>query len=308
MDDFNTFVSSEAYTKMIAIMDVLSQGRVNTTSTRVGLFETPDTELYCSDCDSESSDTELDVDTAAAIASIINIDNLSSPETEVCIDHKRVTFSKELRQILESGHRALRGIDIGRSEACSLSRCANQIRESKSDNKLCINEDSLTAWVNRATELFCLRASDIRAMKKGEQLEVVLFDRNLGDYMHGTAVNSTYDPIKGCQPAVYTHRSGLSGSLLFPDIKYTNEDFEWEVNGHAVGSRWFWRPLNQYDHSYEDINLKEPDIADAVPVGWRGPCIRKSDALKYLPQSVTHYGTWYDDYVPFRYDNYLTME
>ena len=309
-NDFNAFINSDAYAKMAAVIDTLSQYR--------SLPKVPDLSVIsindesssesCADnqdcCNSESSDNELDPDLVSAIAWII--DDTSSPETEVFIDHKRVTYSKELRCILDSGRKALRGIDISGYASRIVARCVREIRGA--DNKLCIHEDSLTGWVNRATELFHLTAGNIRAMKEGEQLEVVLFDRNLGDYTHGKAAGTTYDPITGCQLAIYTHKFGLSGSLLFPDIADRPDDFVWEVNGYAIGADIFWRPLDGR-WSCGGPNLCEQDaVPDAVPIGWRGPCIRKSNALKYLPRSVMHYDTWYDNYVPFRYSNYLTMD
>lgn len=41
-----------------------------------------------------------------------------------------------------------------------------------------------------------------------------------------------------------------------------------------------------------------------IKVGWRGPAILLSDAKKYMPAKVTHYGTWWDDYATFKYNDY----
>lgn len=167
----------------------------------------------------------------------------------------------------------------------------------------------MTAWANRGAELLGLTAGDIRAMDKGQRLEVILLDRNLGEYVRGAVVGSTYDPtIKGCTYAIYTHGSGLTGKLKFLNSGYTDKDFTWEINGPAIGSDLFWRPINGCSSCGTPDVCGPDDISDGVFVGWRGPCIRKADALMYLPRVVRHYDTWYDDYVPYRYHNYLTME
>jgi len=35
------------------------------------------------------------------------------------------------------------------------------------------------------------------------------------------------------------------------------------------------------------------------------PAIRMLDAIKHLPNKVTHYNTWFDDYALLRYHDYL---
>ena len=275
IDDFNAFIGSDTYTKMSIIADAITQSKVT---------------------------DELDPNILSLLSSTVTM-NDDEPKTLIYLDGRFGVRSAELKGMLEISKQAIRGVDFD-GIACSVCNCIEKVKELETSNRFFVNEDSLTAWVNRATELFHLTAGDIRAMKEGEQLEVMLFDRNLGDWMDGRDAGETYDPTEeGINCGTYTHKAGLSGSLVFPD--YMNEDFTWEVNGYAVGTKIFWRPLND---SNCGPDLNESNVLDAVPIGWRGPCIRKSDALTYLPRSVTHYDTWYDDYVPYRYSNYLTME
>ena len=56
-----------------------------------------------------------------------------------------------------------------------------------------------------------------------------------------------------------------------------------------------------------DENNEWKTLDPQTKVGWRGPAIDRKDA-KFLPKRVTHYGTWWDDYAPFRVRNYLTTE
>ena len=60
----------------------------------------------------------------------------------------------------------------------------------------------------------------------------------------------------------------------------------------------FWIPIPKN----KDIKKLDPRIK----VGWRGPAINKED-IKHLPKNVTHYGTWWDDYMPFRTHNFLDL-
>lgn len=51
-----------------------------------------------------------------------------------------------------------------------------------------VHEDSITAWGNQAAELFGLTVGDILEMKSGQKMDLILLDRNVGDYLHGSEV------------------------------------------------------------------------------------------------------------------------
>ena len=56
----------------------------------------------------------------------------------------------------------------------------------------------------------------------------------------------------------------------------------------------------------KSVDSDDPDKLDpGILVGWRGPSIRMSDALKHLPKYAVKYDTWWDDAVVFRYNDYL---
>ncbi len=164
-----------------------------------------------------------------------------------------------------------------------------------------VHEDSLTAWINRAAEQYGLNIGDILKMKPGDQIDVIFFDRNVGDYMHGTKAGTKYDPRKkGCTYGTYIHGDDLSGSLKLKGEK-CYEDFEWEINLAALGSKLFWGPLFAYEHA---IKKEYSDLNPKIKVGWRGPAIRVSEA-NFLPEKVTHYDTWFDDFAPYQYKIFL---
>lgn len=175
-----------------------------------------------------------------------------------------------------------------------------------------VHEDSLTAYVNIATEKYGLTVGDITNMKFGDKLDIIFFDRNIGDYAHHVAKGSTIDPRKeGLTYATYIHGDSLSGILKFKETGIIHAPFNWEINIASLGSKMFWGPLGcHFDKSdetcccgnkyYKQIQKLDPKIL----VGWRGPCIKASDA-ENLNNNVIHYDTWFDDYAPMRYQNYL---
>jgi len=174
-----------------------------------------------------------------------------------------------------------------------------------------IHEDSLTAWCNQATEKYGLTVGDIKKMKFGDTMELIMFDRNMGEHIYDDFKNGNkYDPTKtGCVYATYIHGSSecLSGLLKFHNGELIHSPFRWEINLGAVKSKcrhdWFWGPLSGCDFC-KNSSIDPKNLDNGILVGWRGSCIRKSDA-KNLPKRVVHYNTWWDDYVPFRYHNYL---
>jgi len=170
-----------------------------------------------------------------------------------------------------------------------------------------VQDDSLTAWANLAVEQFGLEIRDIATMKRGEQRHVILMDKNTGDYLHGQPVGSRFDPRKrGFSYGIYTHNNNLTGKLEFNGI--VHDPFTWEVNGTAYGEPW-WTPLRTIAECYgtkRQCPKKWTDLDSQTKVGWRGPAIDQKDAI-YLPKEAVHYGTWWNDYAPFRIQNYLTV-
>ena len=161
-----------------------------------------------------------------------------------------------------------------------------------------VHEDSMTAWGNKAVECG-LTVGDITSMKFGDRLEAIFLDRNVGDAMHGTKSGFTYNPTeKGLTHVSYIPGEGLSGILQMKDTLDVQVPFTWEINLAALGDEnSFWGPIK----NGEKLN---PDIQ----VGWRGPAIRLADAQKYLPSLITHYDTWWDDYLIFREHNLLKLK
>ena len=131
--------------------------------------------------------------------------------------------------------------------------------------------DSLTAWCISA-ERYALRVSELKALTPGDTLDLIMLDHNIGDYMHGTKVGSTYDPRKmGLTYGLYTHTKDMGGDLVLTEIELKVDDFAWQ----------------QYD---DGCNPR---------VGWRGYVMLRS-SLASLPKYVTHYDTVEDDYGPSR--------
>uniref|UniRef100_A0A6C0CAL7 Uncharacterized protein n=1 Tax=viral metagenome TaxID=1070528 RepID=A0A6C0CAL7_9ZZZZ len=161
-----------------------------------------------------------------------------------------------------------------------------------------IKEDSFTAWVNQATEQYGLEVRDIMAMEFGQKIKVILFDRNLGEYFGKYNVGDKINPRnEGCTYAEYIHGEGITGMLCMYEMGIVHAPFTWELN-HGCGG-CFWGPLNEED----DISKLNP----RTKVGWRGPCIDAKDA-KFLPKTITFYDTWWNEYCPYRYDNYLKVK
>ena len=180
-----------------------------------------------------------------------------------------------------------------------------RLMEIKKNNKYPIaHEDSMNAWANRAVNFFGLTVGDILKMKFGEKMEVIFFDRNVGDYTDDFRNGRIYDPKKqGLSCATYIHASGISGVLRFNNYgSVIHDNFEWELNLSAIGSKnYFWGPLCLINANKSKIEKINPNIL----VGWRGPSIKMSDAEKYLPSSVKHYGTEWNDSLYFQYSDFL---
>lgn len=161
-----------------------------------------------------------------------------------------------------------------------------------------VHEDSMTAWGNRAVELFGLEIGDIIKMKAGDKIKVCIMDRNVGDYMIGTNVGTKYDPTKeGMEYGTYIHKEGLSGIMTFEQSG--RREFTWEINNKPYGGL-FWDVIDSKTNIYE--------LDPKTKIGWRGPAITQTNAKKYMPKTVTHYGTWWNDYLVWRYTDFLNMK
>lgn len=145
--------------------------------------------------------------------------------------------------------------------------CKNISYLKEENEPIIIHEDSMTAWINNATDKYALTVKDISKLKFGDKLDVVFFDRNIGDYSFGKPAGEKYNPIRGLTPATYIHADGLMDLIKFVDINIVQE-FEWEINLAAVRIKMFWGPA--------DVEIK--DLNPKILVGWRG------DRLNYLMQ------------------------
>lgn len=189
----------------------------------------------------------------------------------------------------------------------------------KNNHEPFVHDDSLTAWGNQAAELYGLEIRDILSMNPGDEIKVILLDRNVGDYMDGTKEGTKYDPKKhGLSYGRYIHGKNLTGIMI--SDAWVNECFEWEINKEQLGGP-FWGPIKpqprgcdikpgesscKIKHNYADFN----DIKKLNPktkVGWRGPAISLKDAKKFMPSKVTHYGNWWNDYLSFKTHNFLKV-
>ena len=165
-----------------------------------------------------------------------------------------------------------------------------------SDNIPMVRPDSITAWGNQAAIQFGLEIRDIVGLKTGDKLRLIFMDRNVGDYNYGKKKGDKCDPLKeGFTYATYKHDKNLNGSLKWD---YIDElvCFEWEVNYPC--KECFWGPIPK--------NMTHKDYDPRTKVGWRGPAIDINNC-KYLPKYYVHYDTWWDDYLPFKYKNFLDI-
>jgi len=164
-----------------------------------------------------------------------------------------------------------------------------------------VNDDSLTTWGNLAVEEVGLEIRDILAMSPGNKIELLNMDRNVGDYLHGLISKGTrYNPReKGLVNITYTHKHDLVGDFYYPKDRFVHKDMKWEININSLGSDLFWDRIP----SGTDIYQLDPKIK----VGSRGPVVRKLD-VAHFPETVCHYETWWDDYMPFKYHDFLKLK
>lgn len=219
-----------------------------------------------------------------------------------------MSFSKK---ILET---AVSGIDLQKTAEGSKVQLCSTIFDIWRENKNIpfIHEDSLSAWANQGVEKFGLTIRDIKNMKFGERMEIILMDRNSGENIPGEIGSKFMPTVHGFSIATYIHGDNLTGLLEFKNIGVVHAPFEWEINRAAVGDKYFWGPLDgcgsgcaQKKKSKKQAQFNPDDLDPNILVGWRGPSIRMSDGLKYLPKYAVKYDTWWDDYVVFKYTDFL---
>lgn len=157
-----------------------------------------------------------------------------------------------------------------------------------------VEDDSTSAWMHQAILQFGLTVGDIRAMKFGQTMRVLLMDRNVGEYVD----ESTYDfnpSEQGFSYATYIHGTNLTGLLKFDDVDVVHAPFEWELNLKAIDSREsYWGPLS---------NQTDNRIRDDMLVGWRGPSIDMIH-MPELPDVIHIYENWWNDYGVNKYHNW----
>lgn len=199
---------------------------------------------------------------------------------------------------------ALKGAycNINRINSFSKDEMYEKIMEIKEENKYpIVHEDSMSAWVNNAVENYGLEIKDIQKLKFGDKIDVILIDRNVGDYTHDFKEGITFDPIqKGLSYATYIHGENLTGILKFRDMEVIHAPFTWEINGEPYGGP-FWMPICMCPEKIQKKGLDKK-----TKIGWRGPAVLVSDAKKYLPRKIKHYDTWWDDYAVFKRTNFLS--
>lgn len=164
----------------------------------------------------------------------------------------------------------------------------------------CAHEDSLTRIINEVVEKHALKASDLRSLLPGETIRIVIFDRNIGDYLHGEKAGTllnTREYLKKCHTATFTRSNdansdGLRGDLHLEDVGETFHDWTIEINVAKWSPKWYWGDI-------EDSGSLGPKTPEEVPgetkVGWRGPAILFDDIDK-MPETFRHYDTCCDDY------------
>ncbi len=160
-----------------------------------------------------------------------------------------------------------------------------------------VHDDSTSGWMHTATSKFGLTVGDIRAMKFGDTIKVLMMDRNVGDYTSGMK-KQYFNPAKvGFRYATYIHGENLTGMLNFTDVGAKRVPFEWEINEAAFNRR------NECCN-WNIIEGDEKDLEDGILVGWRGPAI-DIKRLSELPSKIRLYDTWWDDYGVSKYEDWL---
>lgn len=141
-----------------------------------------------------------------------------------------------------------------------------------------------------------IRIFDIMKMKKGEELQVLLIDRNLGDIIESVNKgNKLYKPRKFFRQniATYTHKKGLQGKLRFQSIDVVHKNFEFDVEYRQ--NNWYpfvdgYLPEKDCQELYTLLDKKThwTEFPTDTRIGWRGPMMRWSDVEKSRKQIYWH--------------------
>lgn len=211
-------------------------------------------------------------------------------------DAERENIMQDVNDIVDDKHavknyptekfsNALRGIfKRGTSKKAMYDSILNAYHH---DSTPIIQEDSLTAWANHAVENYGLEIRDIVTMKFGQKMNVMFLRRDMDSHNIGYKI----DPRKkGFTYGIYIHGEGITGMLCTNNVDI-RVPFTWEIN---VGTKdRFWGPT-------KDFQKLDP----RTKIGLYGPAVNLADT-KLLPKTVTFYGTWWNDEVLFRHNNYL---
>jgi hypothetical protein len=140
----------------------------------------------------------------------------------------------------------------------------------------------LSEWIQKVRDHW-LTIADVKQLKPGSKLKVVILDRNIYDYLDGFPTNKMLPPTTLHQSTgTYTHGHGMQGTLL-PD----HGPFEF----HVEYEKGRWYPLrngylpakdDQLGHALLGKKTHWTKMPPTTAVGFRGPMVRVSD-LKSLP-------------------------
>mmetsp|Transcript_12411 Transcript_12411/g.25274 ORF Transcript_12411/g.25274 Transcript_12411/m.25274 type:complete len:529 (-) Transcript_12411:339-1925(-) len=161
---------------------------------------------------------------------------------------------------------------------------------------------SITEWMDQYCEPHYLKLSDILAMKPGEKVEIVSFDRNWSDPTIDRKTNLPgveYDPTQFFRNTelTYTHKGAVTGDIRWCWMSQEVPDEEMPLELQFAPHRWcsldgegrFPDSIARYggrEHVGKHYSSLPPDTL----VGWRGPWIMKKH-LVGLPKIA-----WWDDY------------
>ena len=169
----------------------------------------------------------------------------------------------------------------------------------------------LKSWKHSATN-FALRVEDVRSLRKGDVVDLLVLDRSMMDVVTKRAREKIPTPpisfFKGCI-AKYMHVSGVTGKIRWPG-ETVWRTFRFEIE-YKEGE---WYPLSQdgclpaydtqihslfgeYRYFFED---KRERCLSSFPrgthLGWRGPMI-PVQRLSLMPKRM--HWVWYDsDWIP----------
>ena len=134
----------------------------------------------------------------------------------------------------------------------------------------------------RAIDQECLRIEDILSLGPGDQIKVLLLDRNLWDVTNDPAQNPSstlVEPQRFFRDnwAIYTHTSNLRGKIEY-SFGYERE-FEFDLE-YEAGS---WSPLVDGQLNKKHRRRHYTDFDSSTRVGWRGPMVLW-DKLITLPK------------------------